>query len=96
MSLRPIPKANPEHRKQLVAALTRLGYVPIGTKSKLYQAFESTRENGDIFTYFVGRDAELRMSRTARLNDSISIKGLEVYDRLLEQGRKLLQESSNA
>lgn len=90
--LRPIPKANPEARKRLVAALTACGYQPIGTKSKLFQAFELARDD-KVFTYFVGRDAELRMSRTGRLNDSISVKGLEVYDRLLEQGRELLEQA---
>jgi hypothetical protein len=94
MSLRPIPKADPERRKQLIAALTHLGYQPIGSKTKLFQAFEWTRDDGAVFTYFVGRDAELRMSRTARLADSISVKGLEVYNRLLEQGRELLKETA--
>lgn len=93
--LRPLPKANPKHRKQLVAALTSRGYQPIGTKSKLFQAFAWTRpDDGAEFTYFVGRDAELRMSRTATLQDSISVKGLEAYDRLLEQGRELLKEQA--
>lgn len=92
--LRPIPKANPEVRKRLVAALAACGYQPIGTKSKLYQAFEWTRpDDGAVFVYFVGRDGELRMSRTGRLDDSISVKGLEVYDRLLEQGRELLEQA---
>lgn len=91
--LRPIPKANPEARKRLVAALTALGYKPIGNKSKLYQAFEWTRpDDGAVFVYFVGRDAELRMSRSGWLKDSISLKGLEVYDRLMEQGRELLEQ----
>lgn len=89
MSLRPIPKANPQVRKQLVAALKGHGYQPIGTKSKLYQAFESADQR---FVYFVGRDAELRMSRTGTLADSISVKGLEVYGRLVEQGRQLLEQ----
>jgi hypothetical protein len=93
MELKPIPKADPQRRKQLIAALTAGGYQPIGTKSKLYQAFQWTRpDDGAEFTYFVGRDAELRMSRTATLSDSISVKGLEAYDRLLEQGRELLKE----
>lgn len=92
--LRPIPKANPEARKALVAALTALGYQPIGTKSNLFQAFEWTRpDDGAVFVYFVGRDAELRMSRTGRLIDSFSVKGLEVYDRLLDQGRELLEQA---
>src|SRR4051812_18203429 len=82
-------KANPDARKQLTAALEALGYRPIGTKSKLFQALESEDKR---FIYFVGRDGELRMSRTGRLNDSISIKGLEVYDRLLDQGRELLEQ----
>lgn len=91
--LRPIPKANPEARKRLVAALTHLGYQPIGTKSKLFQAFEWTRESdGGVFVYFVGRDGELRMSRSGWLQDSISVKGLEVYDRLIDQGRELLEQ----
>jgi hypothetical protein len=91
--LRPIPKANPEARKALVAALTSLGYAPIGTKSKLFQAFEWTRPRDNaVFVYFVGRDGELRLSRSGRLNDSISVKGLEVYDRLLDQGHELLEQ----
>lgn len=87
--LRPLPKANPEARKRLVAALTSHGYQPIGTKSKLFQAFESADQR---FIYFVGRDGELRMSRTGTLSDSISVKGLEVYDRLIDQGRALLEQ----
>lgn len=88
--LRRIPKANPQARKQLLAALTALGYEHIGTKSKLFQALESADQR---FVYFVGRGGELRMSRTGTLNDSISVKGLEVYGRLVEQGRQLLEQS---
>lgn len=86
-------KADPDARKRLTAALRELGYQPIGTKSQLYEAFELEVEDGPPFTYFVGRDGELRMSRTARLNDSISIKGLDAYQRLLDQGRQILEQA---
>lgn len=84
-------KANPDARKRLTAALKALGYQPIGTRSNLYEALELVQDDR-TFTYFVGRDGELRMSRTARLSDSISVRGLDVYDRLLEQGRELLEQ----
>jgi hypothetical protein len=86
-------KANPEARKRLIVALKALGYQPIGTRSRLFEALELNNgpDYDRPFTYFIGRDGELRMSRTARLSDSISVRGLDVYDRLLEQGRTLLE-----
>jgi hypothetical protein len=81
-------KANPDARKRLTAGLKSLGYRPIGNRSKQYEALESPCLR---FVYFVGRDGELRMSRTATLSDSISVRGLDVYQRLLDMGQVALE-----
>jgi hypothetical protein len=83
-------KADPQSRKQLAAALVDRGFQPIGNRSKQFEAFELVVEGQAPFTYFIGRDGELRMSRSATLADSISLKSLDVYSRLLQEGRALL------